>query len=379
MTDATATASRRDLLAPPTPAANELWILVQKEANPPTPGVFLTIYDIQVWFEEYAGDMEEHDRTTTRVTASSIHSLTPNLPVGFYAAGNAIDYDMDTALATNGAPDEWVKVSLHGPCRRVYRIDIKAYMPLGTVKLMCGTALIYQDPSNSYDGLYLEHISPVSAFAPALPVPAPSDFWVLFRKGSNFVLVRDIEVYAEAYAGQLVNIATSTEGASASMSNTLYNAVASNALDSNPDTSATSSGSVGEWLKISLAGDCRRVNKIVADIYDGYAATAELAIMCGRTELYHYNGFAVDGKRFYDLDTTNYFAPAPPLPAVDELWLLVRQTVTIDRYWWMHELELFAHEFVSDTPQNVAINTLGGYGLGSFCFSASTSIIFFCI
>jgi hypothetical protein len=120
---------------------------------------------------------------------------------------------------------------------------------LGTQLLFSGTIPV----SGDYD-------FPLN-FAPAVPTPGGSEFWLLYRKKTGQLSVKVVEVYDES----VTNIATPAHGALAILSTTLnVNYVASNAIDGGVTSLAAHTNNApslpSEWLKISLPGACRIVS-----------------------------------------------------------------------------------------------------------------------
>jgi hypothetical protein len=115
-----------------------------------------------------------------------------------------------------------------------------------------------------------------------------------------------------------------------------------NVLDSNNGLYHFSQSGTGEWIKLSFPGGCRRVNSIVLVGLGFWMDTTELMMFCGSTPLFYYNEFASTLPQEYTLDTSYLFAPAPPVPAADELWVIFRHTMVFNSAFRIQELVVFA-------------------------------------
>jgi hypothetical protein len=342
------------------PRSSGFWLLFRKHV----PG-HVALLEIEVYSEEYAGQSTNIALTAEASMSSQYYS---------YSNGPTLTNDANgaTYALTSNFAEEWIKLSFFTSCKTVTSIVVNGHssfkMISSEVKLMCGKTQIFSF-SDFFDGRFTYTIPTTSSFLPAPPVPAASEFWLLYRKNHvGRVLLREIEIIAEEFYGVSKNIALTAEATFSQVNVNGANFAPENVNDGNYATQALSfavSGGremFGAWIKLVLIGDCMTVTEIVvnggahSEMFD-----SEVRLMCGTSLLYSFNGFQTTLPSLYALDTADSFAPSPPVPAADELWLLVRAPVTYSYNWWIHELELFAHEWDSDTILNIA---QGGNGLG---------------
>jgi hypothetical protein len=84
------------------------------------------------------------------------------------------------------------------------------------------------------------------------------------------------------------------------------------------------------------------VTSIVVNGFPFSMQSSELRLTCGSSNIFFYNDFQFYLPGLYTIDTTTSIAPPPPIPAADELWVLVRHTMHFNSFFRLQELKVFA-------------------------------------
>jgi hypothetical protein len=343
----------------------------------------VAVYEIEVMAEDWNGVY-----TNIALLAQATMSIDPSF-TSVDPAENANDGDLGTrAITHNLQAGAWIKLSFPGSFMGPYETFPGSYKSVSSIvingafsdsmvsselTLNYGKDVIYSNKDfrtgQSYYKLDLS-----DKFFPASPVPTDDEFWLLLKRNVvGHVAVFEIQVMAEDWDGVSTNIARL---ASATMSidpshTSIYPPGYAN--DGDLVTRAiTHNVQAGAWIKLSFSGSFmaqyktfpgsyKSVSSIVINGFsENTMVSSELTFNCGKDVIYTNKDFQ-EGKCNYEFDVSDKFALPPPAPAPDELWLIVRAPVTHNKDWQIDELELFAHEWESETELDIAE---GGTGTG---------------